>query len=112
MVQVQLFGTGTRYKLETLHQCGKRVKTKIQIVLESNSYVCGSYRGKLVGGTFLPPILNRVNSPDRVSSNRSILSSSRTVNRSLMQFSGRATSFFLVLLFSHKQLRLVFLVRR
>ena len=30
LVQVQQFGTGTRYELEILHQCGKRVKTKSQ----------------------------------------------------------------------------------
>ena len=32
-VQVQLFWTGTRYGLEILHQCGKRVKTNKQNVL-------------------------------------------------------------------------------
>ena len=31
-------------KLETLHQCGKRVKTKSQKVLEPNSDICRSYR--------------------------------------------------------------------
>ena len=45
-VQVQWFGTGTRYKLEILQQRGKRVKTKSQKVLEANSYVCRSYRRK------------------------------------------------------------------
>ena len=34
LVQVQQFGTRTRYGLEILHQCGKRVKTKNQEVLE------------------------------------------------------------------------------
>ena len=48
--------TGTRYKLETLHQCGKRVKTKSQNVLGDNSYVCRSYRGKTcMGGGATPP---------------------------------------------------------
>ena len=46
LVQVQQLGTDTRYKLEILHQCGKRVKTKSQKVLGANSYICRSYRGK------------------------------------------------------------------
>ena len=50
LVQVQWFRTGTRYKLEVLHQCKKRVKTKIQKVLGANSYVCRSYRGKTSRG--------------------------------------------------------------
>ena len=50
-IQVQYFGTGTRYKLEILHQCCKRVITKSQKVLGVNSYACRSYRReKLVGG--------------------------------------------------------------
>ena len=44
LVQVQWFGTGTRYKLEIWHQCGKRVKTKSQKVFGAN--VCRSYSGK------------------------------------------------------------------
>ena len=66
-VQVQEFGTGTRYKLEILRQCGTRVRTKSQKVLGSNSYVCRSYRGKTgTGDRFAPthhprtPILNRI----------------------------------------------------
>ena len=56
LVQVQQFRTGTRCKLEVLHQCCKRVKTESQKVLWANSYVCRSYRGKTgrVWG-FLPP---------------------------------------------------------
>ena len=51
----------TRYKLEILHQSVKRIKTKSQNVLEVNSYVCRSYRGKTGTGAFLAaPILNRV----------------------------------------------------
>ena len=47
-----------RYKLEILHQQGKRVKTKSQ---KANSYVCRSYRGKTGrGSVFASPILNRV----------------------------------------------------
>ena len=46
LVEVQKFGTGTRYSLEILHQCGKRVNTKSQKVLGANSYICKSYRGK------------------------------------------------------------------
>ena len=37
-----------------------RLKIKSQEVLGANSFVCRSYRGKLVGGLFLFPILNRV----------------------------------------------------
>ena len=49
-------------KFEILHQFGKRVKTKSQKFLGTNSYVCRSYRKKTGrGGDFLaPPILNRV----------------------------------------------------
>ena len=43
LVQVQQFGTGTRYNLEILHQCGKKVKTKNQKFFTANSYVCRSY---------------------------------------------------------------------
>ena len=46
LVQVQWFGTGTRYKFEILHQCGKRFETKSQKVFGANSYVCRSYGGK------------------------------------------------------------------
>ena len=49
------FWTGTRYGLENLHQCGKRVKTKSQKVLGFNSYVCRSYREKTGRGLFAPP---------------------------------------------------------
>ena len=60
LVQVQQFGTDTRYKLEILHQCRKRVKTKSQNVFGANSYVCRSYRGKIAREAFLlSPILNR-----------------------------------------------------
>ena len=48
-------GTGTRYKLEILHQCGERVKNKTQKVWEVNSYVCRSYREKTGRGAFLAP---------------------------------------------------------
>ena len=64
LVHVQKFGTGTRYELETLHQCSKKVKTKSQKFLGASSYFCRSYRGKTgKGGAFLflpSPILNRV----------------------------------------------------
>ena len=61
LVQVEQFGTGTRYELEILHECGKKVKTKSQKVLGANSYVGEVTEKKLVGGgDFLPPILNRV----------------------------------------------------
>ena len=56
LVQVQQFGTGTRYKLEILHQSVKKVKTKSQKFWGANSYVCRSYRGKTGrGGLFAPP---------------------------------------------------------
>ena len=42
-----------RCNLEILHQCGERVKTKSQKVLEANSYVCRNYRGKTGSGAFL-----------------------------------------------------------
>ena len=69
LVQVQSFGTGTRYKLKTLQESVKRVKTKSKKVFGANSYVCRSYRGKTstrgggggVGGKLVrTPILNRV----------------------------------------------------
>ena len=55
MVQVQWFGTGARYGLEILRQCGKMVKTKSQKVLSPNSYVCRGWRGKSGRGHFCPP---------------------------------------------------------
>ena len=57
---LQYFRTGTRYKLDILHQCGKRVKTKSQKVFVDNSYVCKSYRKRTRRGGLLPPNLNRV----------------------------------------------------
>ena len=66
LVQGTGTGTGTRYELETLHQCGKKVKTKNQKVLGASSYVWRSYRGNTggEGGGSAPPspspILNRV----------------------------------------------------
>ena len=36
------------YNFESLRQCGKRVKSKIQKVLGANSYVCISHKGSLV----------------------------------------------------------------
>ena len=37
LVQVQKFETTTRCGFKILHECGKRVKTKIQKVFEANS---------------------------------------------------------------------------
>ena len=39
-----------------LHQCGKRVKTKIHKVFRANFYICGSHRGNTGrgGGLFVP----------------------------------------------------------
>ena len=44
-----IFEAGTMYGLEILHECGERVKTKIQKVLGPNSYVCRGFRGKTGG---------------------------------------------------------------
>ena len=41
LVEVQLFGTETRYGLVLFNQYGKKFKSKSQKV---NSYVCKSYR--------------------------------------------------------------------
>ena len=43
LVQVR---TGTRYGLEILHKCGKKVQIVSQKILGSNSYVCTSRSGK------------------------------------------------------------------
>ena len=42
LVQAQQFGTGTRYRLEYLHQWFKRVKSKSKRVLVANFYICRS----------------------------------------------------------------------
>ena len=47
-------GLAPRYCIEILQQCGKRVKTKSQKVLETNFYVCRSYRRKPGRGLFWP----------------------------------------------------------
>ena len=61
LVQVQQFETGTRYDLEILHQCGKKVKTKSQKNFGNNSNVCRSYSGKAVWEHLFPShTLNRV----------------------------------------------------
>ena len=48
--------------LEFYTSVAKGLKLKVRKFFRANSYVCRSYRGKLVvrGGGFLPPILNRV----------------------------------------------------
>ena len=45
LVKVQWLGTATRYGLEILHQCDKRIKNKSQNVWGANSYLYRSYRG-------------------------------------------------------------------
>ena len=45
----------SRFDLNILQKCGKRVKTKSQKVLRAKPYVWKNYRGKLVGGRFVPP---------------------------------------------------------
>ena len=58
MVQVQLFGTGTRSGLEILHQFDKSVNPKSQKVFGANSNVGRSYKEETgEGGDFLPPYL-------------------------------------------------------
>ena len=42
---LKYFVNHIRYKLELLHQCGKKLKTKSQKVLWTNSYVCRRYSG-------------------------------------------------------------------
>ena len=42
-----------RYELEILHQCGKRVKTKSQMVFGVSFEVCRSCRGKTSRKDFL-----------------------------------------------------------
>ena len=64
MVQVQYFGIDTRYDLKILHQCDKRIKTKIQKVCGLSTLFVEVTEGKLVGGLFAlqppPPNPNRV----------------------------------------------------
>ena len=52
--QAQQLGIGTRYGLEILLQCGKKVKTKSQKVLGANSNICRSYKEKTGRDAFLP----------------------------------------------------------
>ena len=52
LAEVQIFGTGIRYGLEILHQCGNRVKTKSQGQTLTFSEVTEE---KLVERAFLPP---------------------------------------------------------
>ena len=54
LVQVQLFGTGTRCVIDILHKSGKMVKTKSQTVLGTSSYFVEVTGEKLVGGHFCP----------------------------------------------------------
>ena len=52
------YGTGARYHLKILHQCGKKIKTQSHNILVTNFYVCRSYRGKSGRLAFLhPPLL-------------------------------------------------------
>ena len=43
----EIFLVQVQYGLQTLRHCSKKVKTKSQKVLETNSYVCRSYKGKI-----------------------------------------------------------------
>ena len=52
-LQVQYFGTGTRYSHEILQQCGKSVSTNSQRVLRTNSNVFRSYGGEAIRETLL-----------------------------------------------------------
>ena len=62
MIEVQQFGTGTRYGIEILHQCEKKVKTKSQKVLGANSYVCRSYYKEKSGSYFKTLVILNVSS--------------------------------------------------
>ena len=56
LVQGQLFGTGIRYGLTFLRQCGKRVKTKIQKFQRLFHTIVEVTAEKLVGwGGLYPP---------------------------------------------------------
>ena len=57
LVQVQYFGTGTRYGLEILLRYEKSVETKSQKVLRANSYFWRSCREKTGRCTFLKTLL-------------------------------------------------------
>ena len=63
LVQGQSFGTGTKYGLEILNPCSKRVKTKSLKVFGANSNICRGYRKKngREGELFGSPIQNKVN---------------------------------------------------
>ena len=60
LFQVQLLGSGFRYGLEILQQCGDWGETKIQKVLDVNSYVCKLQGKNLQWGFFVPSNLKRV----------------------------------------------------
>ena len=47
-----IIGTGTRYDLEILHKCGKKVETKSQKILGLIPTFIGVTAEKLVGGLF------------------------------------------------------------
>ena len=51
LVQVKQFVTGTRYGLEILQKCDKRIETKNQKVLRTDSYIFSEATGS---GVFLP----------------------------------------------------------
>ena len=66
LVYVQWVEIGARYKLEILHQYGKRVKTESQQVSRANTYVCRNYWGKTgregpIALPLPPLIMNRAN---------------------------------------------------
>ena len=55
LIQIQLHGTGTRYVLENLQQCGKSFKNKSHRILWANSYVFRSYKEKTGRRVFWTP---------------------------------------------------------
>ena len=57
LVQFQLFRTGTKYILKTLHKWGKRAKTKSQKILGISPTFVEVTWEKLVDGPFLEPHL-------------------------------------------------------
>ena len=104
--QVQQSGTGTRYSLDVLQQCGKRVETNIQKVF---SYVFGSYRGKTGRGHGIFASLNRVktaSSRNYVSKHQKICQLQTKHHKVILQFLNfllELTLLFVFIRFNHTQ---------
>ena len=106
--QVQQSGTGTRYSLNVLQQCGKRVETNIQKVLGANSYVFGSYKGKTGRGHGIFASLNRVktaSSRNYVSKHQKICQLQTKHHKVILQFLNFLLEPTLLLVFTRFNLR-------